>query len=204
MLKYLIIGGGLGFTAAIQPGPLQAFLISRVSAYGWRRTLPASLAPVLSDGPIALVALLFLSQLPPITFSILQVAGGVLLMYLGVSALRQWRRAEDMAQVDSEPRTLLAAVLVNLLNPNPYLGWALVLGPAALAAWGERPVYAVGLIVTFYGLMVLMMALFIVLVGTVRFLGSQAQRVLLGISAILLTGLGLYLLLTAVLELVGS
>ena len=63
MLKYILIGGALAFTASIQPGPLQAYLFSRVTAIGWRRTLPAAFAPLLSDGPIALLALLVLGQL---------------------------------------------------------------------------------------------------------------------------------------------
>lgn len=58
MLPYLMLGGGLAFAAVLQPGPLQAFLLSRTIAHGWKRTLPAALSPVLSDLPIALLVLL--------------------------------------------------------------------------------------------------------------------------------------------------
>lgn len=91
MLKYIAIGGGLAFAAAVQPGPLQAYLLSRVTAVGWRRTLPASLAPLLSDGPIALVALLVVGRLSPGTQAVLRTAGGVLLLYLAQRAFRHWR-----------------------------------------------------------------------------------------------------------------
>ena len=53
----------VAFAAAIQPGPLQAFLLARVAAAGWKRTLPAVLAPLLSDIPIATLAVLGLYQL---------------------------------------------------------------------------------------------------------------------------------------------
>jgi hypothetical protein len=62
----------------------------------------------------------------------------------------------------------------------------------------ERPAHAVVLIAAFYATMVLMLAGFIYLVGTVRFLGSRAQRALVGASAAVLGVLGLYLLGSAV------
>ena len=92
MLKSILIGGGLAFAAAVQPGPLQAYLFSRVAASGWRRTLPASFAPLLSDGPIALLALLVLGRMSPTLQNGLRAAGGVLLLYLAWKSLQQWRR----------------------------------------------------------------------------------------------------------------
>lgn len=55
LVENVFLGSGLAFAAAVQPGPLQAFLVSRVVARGWRHTLPACIAPLLSDGPIALL-----------------------------------------------------------------------------------------------------------------------------------------------------
>jgi threonine/homoserine/homoserine lactone efflux protein len=198
MLKYLLLGSGYAFAAAIQPGPLQAFLAARVVAVGWRRTLPACLAPLLSDGPIALAALVLLDQLSQTAQEILRAAGGLLLGYLAWTAFRQWRNPTDTVASQSAPRTVLEAALVNVTNPNPYLGWALVLGPSVHTAMLERPAHAVVLIAAFYATMVLMLAGFIYLVGTVRFLGSRAQRALVGASAAVLGVLGLYLLGSAV------
>ena len=198
MFRFLLLGSGYAFAAAIQPGPLQAFLVSRVAAMGWRRTLPACLSPLLSDGPIALIAVVLLGRLPASARSVLQAAGGVLLVYFAWVAYRQWRNPAEAGSTQSAPSTLLQAALVNLLNPNPYLGWALVLGPSVHAAWAEQASYAIALIAAFYVTMVAMLAGFILLVGTARFLGSRAQRALLGISAAVLAGLGLYLLGSAV------
>jgi threonine/homoserine/homoserine lactone efflux protein len=196
MLESLLVGGGFAFAAAIQPGPLQAFLVSRVAATGWRRTLPACLAPLLSDAPIAFLVLLVLGQLPATIQHLLRASGGALLLYLAVVAFRQWRHPGEPESRRSAPQTLFEAALVNVLNPNPYLGWALVLGPSALAAWHEHPSNAVALVGAFYGTMVALLALFILLVGTVRFLGSRGQQALLGASALALAALGVYLLVT--------
>jgi threonine/homoserine/homoserine lactone efflux protein len=194
LLKYVLLGGGFAFAAAIQPGPFQAFLISRVAAIGWRRTLPACLAPLLSDGPIALLVLLVLGRLPPAFQQLLRAGGGLLLLYLAWVAFGQWRNPAEPGAGGSAPRTLFEAVLVNALNPNPYLGWALVLGPTMLAAWRERPSYAVALVVGFYGVLVATLAAFILLAGTARFLGPRGRRALIGISVAVLAGLGVYLL----------
>ncbi|MBK9210593.1 MAG: hypothetical protein IPL71_20865 [Anaerolineales bacterium] len=47
-----------------QPGSFQTYLISQTLTRGWKRTLPAALAPLISDGPIILICLLLLSQVP--------------------------------------------------------------------------------------------------------------------------------------------
>jgi threonine/homoserine/homoserine lactone efflux protein len=198
VLKHILLGGGLAFAAAIQPGPLQAFLLARAAATGWRRTLPACLSPVLSDGPIALVSLVLLSQLPRSSHLLLRAAGGLLLLYLAGVTFLEWRRPPGPAPGSSAPRTLLEAALVNVLNPNPYLGWSLVLGPAVLAAWREHGPFALALVAAFYGTMCATLAGFVLLVGTTRFLDPRARRALVAVSSAVLAGLGLYLLVTSV------
>jgi threonine/homoserine/homoserine lactone efflux protein len=64
MWIYLLQGMGFGLAAASQPGPFQTYLISQSLARGWKHTLPAALAPLISDGPIIALCLLVLSQVP--------------------------------------------------------------------------------------------------------------------------------------------
>jgi threonine/homoserine/homoserine lactone efflux protein len=201
MTQYLLLGGGFAFAAAIQPGPLQAFLLARVATTGWKRTLPACFSPLLSDGPIALVVLLFLGRLSVTIQQSLRAAGGVLLLYLAWGAFRQWRTPTALGPDGSPPRTLFQAALVNVLNPNPYLGWALVLGPSAVEAWHQHPADAVALVAAFYGTMVAMLALFIALAGTARLLGPRALRTLTAASVVILAALGAYLLISGVRQL---
>jgi threonine/homoserine/homoserine lactone efflux protein len=194
VLEHILIGCGFAFAAAIQPGPLQAFLLSSVAHKGWQLTLPASFSPLLSDGPIALLALLVLNRIPETMSRILQAGGGIFLVYLAWASYKQWRQQTQIkADVnDSVPRTLVQAATVNILNPNPYLGWSLVLGPAVLAAWHESPANAVMLIIAFYTTMVTVLACTIFLFGTTRFLGPGGRRALVLVSAVMLGALGLY------------
>jgi len=202
VFEYLLIGCGFAFAAAVQPGPLQAFILSSVAQKGWQRTLPAAFSPLLSDGPIALLALLLLSRVPETISRILQAAGGIFLIYLAWGSFRRWKQqttTESMAS-DSVPRTLLQAAAVNILNPNPYLGWSLVLGPAVLAAWHESPMNALVLIIAFYATMVTVLACTILLFGTTGFLKPGGKRALILVSAVTLAVLGVYQLAASVLR----
>jgi len=200
MLQYLFLGGGFAFAAVVQPGPLQVFLLSRAATEGWKRTLPAAFSPVLSDGPIAVLVLLVLGQLPAAGQQVLRGAGGLLLVYLAWAAFRQVRARSGVPEPtrNSAPRTLLQATTVNLLNPNPYIGWALVLGPAAVTAWRQSAMHAVALITAFYGVMVVGLMGFILLAGTARLLPARAQRALVLASAVILAALGVYQLIVSV------
>lgn len=189
----VLFGAGYGFAAAVQPGPLQAFLLARVLARGWRRTLPAALSPLLSDGPIALVTLLVLGALPPPYQRGLRVVGGVFLLYLAWTAWFSARRAEGEAdrRAGGGMQTLWQAALVNLLNPNPYLGWALVLGPTAVTAWRRHPVDAVAYLAAFYLTIVAVLAAFIVLCERAARL-RRGRALLLRASAVALALLGIW------------
>ena len=199
MLRYLFIGIGFAFAAAIQPGPLQAFLLSSVAQKGWKRTLPASFSPLLSDGPIALLALTVLDRVPTTFGGILRGAGGLFLMVLAWTGYRQWcqQKAPCAGTGGSAPRTLIQATVVNILNPNPYLGWSLVLGPAVLEAWHRNPVHAGVIIFAFYATMVTVLASTILLFGTTRFLGPSAMRALILVSAITLAAIGSFQLVAS-------
>lgn len=201
MLEYILVGSGFAFAAAIQPGPLQAYLLSSVAQKGWKRTLPASFSPLISDGPIALLILLVINRISEAMNSGLQAAGGVFLIYLSWKNYRQWkhRTGTGPGVNTSIPRTILQAATVNILNPNPYLGWSLVLGPAFLAAWQQSPANAVALIVAFYATMVIALAGTILLFGTTHFLGSSGRRVLILVSAAILALLGVYQLAASLL-----
>ena len=84
------MAGGYAFASAVQPGPFLAYLISQSLTHGWRRTLPAAFAPLLSDGPIIIVVLFILTRLPPTMLIYLRLAGGVFLLY-ACGAFRNWR-----------------------------------------------------------------------------------------------------------------
>lgn len=193
MLESIFLGCGFAFAAAVQPGPLQAFLFSSVIQKGWKRTLPASFAPLLSDGPIAVLMILLLTHVPALMRAVLQAAGGMVLLYFGYAGYKQWkRRATTENDSGKSPQTLFQAFTVNILNPNVYIGWSLVMGPAVISAWHRNFANAVVLVLAFYCTMVAALGVTIVLFGTSKFLSNNHKRMLMLISAILLAAIGMY------------
>ncbi len=194
MVPYLVAGAAYAFACAVQPGPVQAYLVAKTMSAGWRRTLPACFAPLLSDGPIIVVVLLVLSRLTDRFSHGLQTAGGVFLLYLAAAAFRSWRdsRQEAEPRAGGTGRTVFEAAFVNLLNPNPYLGWSLVMGPLLIKGWRESPSNGIALLVGFYATMVLTTAGIIALFGTARAAGPRVARALVGLSALALAGFAGY------------
>ncbi len=194
MGTYLILGAGFAFAAAVQPGPFQTFLIGETVARGWRRTLPAAFAPLLSDAPIFAAAVLVLSRVPEGAVRVLHLAGALFLFYLAWGAYRTWRRFDP----DRPPEaagghaTLFKAAFVNFLNPNPWLGWTLVMGPLFLEGWRVAPSHGIALVAGFYGTMVLSLAGLITLFAFASRLGPRVNKVTLGLSVVALAGFGVY------------
>ncbi len=199
MVFYLVLGLTLGFSVGVQPGPLMAYLVSQALSNGWRKALPAAAAPLLSDGPIAVLVLLVLVRVPAGLVHWLRVLGGVFLLLLAAGAARNWLRYD--ASVPRAPvaeRGLLQAATVNLLNPGPYLGWSLIVGPLLLKAWHEAPARAVALVAAFYGAMIATNAALVLLFHLTRALGPRVNRALVGASALGLAAFGVYQLAAGV------
>ena len=171
-------------------------MISQTLAFGWQRTVLASFSPLLSDAPIIALAIFVLSHVPPIFIQALQIVGGIYLLYLALGAIKTYRTydAQEVLQPPTGQRTLFKAVVVNLLNPNPYLAWSLVMGPLLLKAWRESPVDGIILLVGFYTTLVLGLFGTIMLIAALRSVGAKINRILIGVSGVALGGFGLYAL----------
>ena len=195
MLVTIFQGIGYGFTGAVQPGPFQTYLISQSLQRGWRRTLYAALAPLISDGPIIVLAVSVLTRLPMAWERVLHTVGGAFVLTLAWGAFRSWRDfdlADPVADSGVAGQGILKAALMNVLSPGPYLFWGLVTGPILLAAWRESPLRAAGFLVGFYGTMVTSLAALIVLFSTARRLGPRVTRAMVGMSAVTLTCFGVF------------
>lgn len=194
MWLYIVQGIVYGFAAAVQPGPFQTYLISQTLFKGWRKTLVAALAPLVSDGPIIALCLLVLSQVPVWFERFLYIAGGLFILYLAYGALRSWRNFDPglPSMEAGDRRRLLKAALMNVLSPGPYIFWSLVTGPILLRGWRETPLHGAGFLLGFYITIILGLGAIILLFGSARQLGPRVNRALLGVSAVALFFFGLY------------
>ncbi len=153
---YLVLGASLGLAAGMSPGPLLTYTIVATLRGGFKAGLSVGIAPLLTDVPIIVLALLLLHFLPSQVLQVLNVAGGVFVIYLGWETIRSGAKTptlELQENVDVR-RELGRGLLVNFLNPNPYLFWGTVGGPLLLRAYKEFPLYAVMFLLVFYTLLV--------------------------------------------------
>jgi threonine/homoserine/homoserine lactone efflux protein len=193
MINYIIFGITYSFACVVQPGPFQAFLFSQSIKNGWRKTMPLVFAPLMSDLPVILLVLLVLTNVPHEVLQILQIVGGLFLLYLAYTAYKAWRTFTPNVKDNIAPQfTVFKAVLVNLLNPNPYLAWSLILGPLLIKSWNEAPVNGIVLLTAFYGSMVIYSIGLTGLFAAARNFGPRIIRISIGISVIAFAAFGVY------------
>ena len=188
MLVYLSQGLVLGGTAAAQPGPLLAYLLSQTIRNGWRRTLPAAFAPLISDGPIVLLVILVLARTPDWSLQVLRVIGGLFLLYLAYGAYKSYKTAVATAPqtVQSTHKGVLNAALMNLLSPNPYIFWGTIAGPIFIAGWRQAPGNGLSFVLGFYLTLICGFMAFIALFAFTKRFDARVSRILSGISALAL------------------
>ncbi|MCK6538979.1 MAG: LysE family transporter [Anaerolineales bacterium] len=193
MWLYVLQGVGLGFSAAVLPGPFLAYLISQTLERGWRRALPAAFAPLVSDGPIITLCLLVLSQVPGWFERFLHFAGGSFILYLAFGAYKAWRNFDSNLPSTNPGAqgSVFKAALMNALSPGPYIYWSLVTGPILLRGWRETPVNGIGFLAGFYATIVLSLTAIILVFSLARELGPKFNRAMLGVSAIALLIFGI-------------
>lgn len=204
MVFYFLQGSILALYATITPGPFQAFLISQSLKNGWKRTLPAALAPLVTDGPIIAVVLFILTQTPQWFLDILRIAGGLFIIYLARGIFLNLKTPDPtFTPSDSAARqTFFNAVIMNALNPNPYIFWSVVAGPIALSGWRQSASLGIGFLVGFFGTFVCCLALFIILFATAGRLNPRVNRIMSVVSGSALLVFGLYQIVVGLLAVV--
>ncbi|MCD4717703.1 MAG: LysE family translocator [Desulfobacterales bacterium] len=194
MILYLLQGVALSLPAAIMPGPFQAFLISQALKNGWKRTLPVALAPLVTDGPIIALVLFILTQTPQWFLDILRIAGGLFILYLARGVFVTLKTPGPTLEPSGHGarQTLLNAIVLNFLNPNPYIFWSVVAGPIMLSGWRESAKLGIAFIVGFYGTFVCILVVLIIVFATAGRLNPKVNRILIAITAVALAVFGVY------------
>ncbi len=157
----------------------------------------------MSDAPIIAVVLVFLTRIPDSLRIALHFLSGVFILYLARGAYRQWRSTVMglpglstagtlLPEHRGTHRSILQAILMNLLGPGPYLFWSLVAGPVIIQAWATSPDRAIGFLTGFYAAMLAVLAGIILTFGSAERLGPRVARSLLGLSIIVLAGFGVW------------
>ena len=152
MVAALGLGLLLGVSAGMAPGPLLALVISQTLRFGAGAGLRVAAAPLVTDLPIVVLAVLLVGAAPTTGLlpAAIAAAGAAFIVYLAWDAWRSELPDADVAA--SAPRSWSRGVIVNALSPHPYLFWLTVGAPTLLAAWaGSGAAGVAGFVAGFYG-----------------------------------------------------
>lgn len=137
-------GMAFGLSAGVTPGPLLALVIAQTMAHGPREGGKVALAPLLTDTPIVLAAILLTKSAAGhgVILGTITLCGSAFLLHCALGCLR-WRppgKAPGKTPADGHPAkgpdSIRKGVLANFLNPGPYLFWMTVGAPLALQSLG--------------------------------------------------------------------
>lgn len=194
MIDFLTIGIILGFSAGCAPGPLLTLVISESLQQGVRSGVKVALAPLLSDLPIILLTLFIASKLSGFqsVLGIISLAGGIFMLFTGYHCLRT---KPVKVSIQTEPaKSLLKGVLVNALNPHPYLFWISVGAPTMSKALKFGIVEVAAFLGAFYMMLVGAKILLAITVGKSRsFLSGKVYLYTLRLIGLLLSVFALVL-----------
>jgi threonine/homoserine/homoserine lactone efflux protein len=157
MWAFLGLGLSMGLSAGLSPGPLLTLVVTASLRSGWAGGSRVALAPFITDAPIIAVSVLLIGRLPPEVFRWVGTVGGLVVLWLAVETLRSARAAFVPGRPDlrADPRgELKRGVLVNALNPQPYLFWATIGGPAVVRGWRVSAWHALAFLLSFYVLLI--------------------------------------------------
>ena len=133
---------------------------------------------------------------------VISLFGGIYLFYLGLNSLRY--TAVDVEE-DVDPQSLKKGLVVNFLNPSPYMFWASIGGPLVLKASSTSLVYAAAFILPFYVLLVGSKIVVAIVSGRSRnLLKSRHYKTVIRTLGLALIGFGVLFLRDGVKYLLGG
>ena len=156
MIPALATGVLFGLSAGFAPGPLLALVISQTLRHGLGHGIRVALAPLLTDLPIVIICVAFVT-----TLSGSETALGLIALvgsgFVGWLAWDTWRAQPPDATVAAAeaPRSWRRGFMVNLLSPHPWLTWIAVGAPTLRAAIAsDGPAAGAAYVVGFYACLV--------------------------------------------------
>ena len=194
----------MGLFCGLAPGPLLALVLAQTLRHGAREGCKIALAPLVTDVPIIVLALVLAAKLAQLRLllGIMSIAGGAFVLYLAWDGFGPVRVAA--AAPAERPGSWLKGILTNLLNPHPWLFW-LTVGAATLAkGMAQSWLAALAFLCGFYLLLVGSKVLVVLLAARSReWLAGRPYRVVMRVLAVLLAFFALLLFREGVIRLAG-
>ena len=184
MINILTVGTILGLSAGFSPGPLLTLVISETLQHDIKSGVKVAVAPIITDIPIVILTLFILAKLSNFhnILGIISLIGGFVVLFMGYESIRT--KGVQLNFQEKNPKSLTKGILVNILNPHPYLFWLRDGAPIMTKAMNQSVFLALAFFCNFMALLVGSKILLAILVGksksflvgnvyiyTMRFLG---------------------------------
>lgn len=193
MSEFILSAFVFGLTAGLKPGPLGIIVIQQTITNGLKHGIRASLAPIITDGPIIFAALLVFTQFKDITvfISLISLLGGLYLLWISIKIFKI--KDINVSKSLGATGSLVTAIKVNLLSPNPYIFWFTV-GGAYLVRGSQAE--SIMFVIVSIGTLVLSKMLVAWIASSFReLLDSRSYLWLMRVLGVLLSIFGVLLLL---------
>ncbi len=198
MLTLINQGIGYGFAAGVSPGPFMNYLLTTTLTRGWRVGLVTIFAPLISDIPIMIFTIILLGSLSDSAISVMKIIGGLFTLYIAWGTYQQYRAGAVLGEVNTDEilvrDTFTKAILMNFLNPNPYLFWGTINGPILISALKQSAWHGLAFLFSFYGMFLGMMALQVMIFDRLGRINPQVTRRALLLALVILAILGISLI----------
>ena len=195
MISALITGFVFGLSSGLAPGPLLVLVITQSLKHNAREGIKVAAAPLITDVPIILVSLFALTQLDTFhrALAFISFAGGIYVLYLSYECFRT--KPVNLGELKTEPQSLRKGVVINLLNPHPYLFWLTFGGPFILKIRESNPLAPFAFISSFYLLLMGSKVFLALIAGRSRtFLSSKGYLLVMRGLALILALFAFFLL----------
>ena len=122
----LLVGVMFGLSSGFSPGPLMALVVTQTLQHNAREGVLVAAAPIVTDAPIILISFFILNELSTLepVLGVIASAGGLYVLYLSYETIKTGPVRVETSPI--QPKSLRKGVLVNALNPHPYLFWTTV------------------------------------------------------------------------------
>lgn len=182
-----------GLSGGLTPGPLLTLVISETLKHDVKEGIKVAIAPLLTDLPIVLITIVVLSRLENILplLGVVSLLGSAFLTYLAYESISF--KGVDIDLEQERPQSMRKGVIVNFLNPSPYMFWFTIGAPLVLKALNIGVFSAFLFVFGFYVFLVGSKVVVAVVVGKSRFFLKSRNYIytvrFLGIILLVFAGL---------------
>jgi len=190
----LLVGVMFGLSSGFSPGPLMALVITQTLQHNAREGVLVAAAPIITDAPIILISFFILNELSTLepVLGVIASVGGLYVLYLSYETIKTGPVRVESSPI--QPKSIRKGVLVNALNPHPYLFWTTVGVPFILKARQNDSIAPWLFILSFYCFLTGSKVFTAIVVGRFRtFLEGKIYLYLMRILGVILFGFAVFL-----------